>query len=188
MRYKEEFGNSTSVTFGPIDTIFFEPGSIGGGTPFNFCPGNSFGFSNDGPEDAVAFDVGIPIGYRHRFLNDRIGLRVQGSVNVPFFNRHTTQTVFLEEDAAMRCFRFEEINANTSSAYGLNTFVFRAGMGLDFSFGHSFNLGVLVQQQFNSTVESRESFIVDEGRFVSVPEIRNFKPLSISLVGRYVIR
>ncbi len=191
LRYEEGDASFENFTFGPIDTMFLEPngGTIGSGiTPLVFCPGNSFGFSSDAPDRAFALDVGIPVGYRHRFFNDRIAFRAQGSVNIPVFSRHASQTSSLQEDVVQGCFRFEETNGNTSSAYSLNSFVFRAGMGLDFSLSHSLNLGLMVEQQFNSTVESSDSFIVDEGRFVSVPEITKLNPLSVSLVGRVLIR
>jgi len=177
-----------TMTAGPVDTVFFEVGGGVIGDPINFCPTSSLSFGDNRPNHAFALDVGIPIGYRHRFFNDRIGLRVQGSVNVPLLGRHTAQNLVLRQDAAQNCLRFEEANANASSAYGLNTFVFRAGGGVDFALGHSFSLGLLVEQQLNSTFKTNASFVVDEGNFISVPEISDFRPLNISLVGRFVIR
>jgi hypothetical protein len=182
-------GNTSfeTVTAGPIDTVFFEPGNVGGGGLVDFCPGTSFlDFENDEPDRAFTLDVGIPIGYRHRFFNDRISLRVQGSVNVPILNRHTTQNPVIRQEG--NCLRFEQVSADASPAYRLNAFVFRAGGGVDFSIGHSFSLGVMVEQQLNATFKTSSSFIVDEGNFLDVPEVSDFRPLNISLVGRFVIR
>lgn len=188
LRYREGTTTSELVTSGPVDTVLVEPGNGGGGNPIDFCPGRSFGFGTDEPDRAFALDIGIPIGYRHRFFNDRMGLRVQGSVNVPVFSRHTTDDLSLRQDASLNCVRFEQVEANASSAYGLNAFVFRVGGGVDFSIGHSFSLGVMVEQQLNSTIKTNADFVVNEGNFIGVPEISSFKPLNISLVGRYVIR
>lgn len=176
-----------TVSTGPIDTVFFEPGNVGGGGLVDFCPGTSFlDFENDEPDRAFTLDVGIPIGYRYRFFNDRVSLRVQGSVNVPVLSRHNTQNRVLRQEG--NCLQFVQVSADASSAYGRNAFVFRAGGGIDFSIGHSFSLGVMAEQQLNSTFKTNASFVVDEGNFISVPEISDFRPLNISLVARFVIR
>jgi len=188
VRYSGNFVSSELTTSGPIDTVFLDSGNTGGGNPINICPGNSFNFSNNEPDRAVVGEIGLPFGYRHRLFGDRISLRIQGSINVPFVNRHSNRSVSTEQDFAENCLRFIEAETNTYSAYSLNTFVFRAGGGVDFSLGRSFSLGVLIQQQLNSTIKSSDTFFVGDGRFVSVPQITDLKPLSISLVGRYLIR
>jgi hypothetical protein len=192
-RYREGNGSSEVVTSGPIDTIFFDPGNVGGGTIIDFCDNAFFGFGRNKPGRIFSADVGIPIGYRHRFLNDRIGLRVQGAVNVPFFSgssHFTQEAVLLQQvnSGSQNCLSFNEVEIHTSDAYRTSTFVFRAGAGLDFALGHSFALGVLAEQQLNSTFESTQSFVSQGSSIMSVPEIRNYKPLTISLVGRYLIK
>lgn len=185
----EEIIDSEFESFGRIDTMFFDPsGGSSGGTPIQFCSeSNSFSNLVDNDTRGFLLDIGLPVGYRHHLLKGRLALRAQVSVNTPIrvaISRETSTFQVLPSG----CLDVSRVNADMRDAHDVSQILLRAGGGFDLKIGHSFSIGLLVEQQLNDYFTSSQEFIIDDTVLVSVPSVSTFRPLTAQVVGRYRLR
>lgn len=186
--YNEISVQTATTVIGPIDTVFIEspdPGTIG--DPISACDGDGFQGISNNPPRGFLIDVGVPVGYRHQLFNGNLSLRAQVSINVPILvslRREATQFEVLPEG----CFQLTNRAVNLRDAHQISSILFRAGGGFDVHIGHSFSIGLLVEQQLNDYFISTQEFVFNENVSAQVPTITTFRPLTAQLVGRYRIR
>lgn len=186
---REEVFDSEFESFGRIDTMFLEPsGGSSGGTPIQFCSENN-SFLNFTANDARGFllDIGLPIGYRHYLLNGRLAVRAQISINTPILVTMRRETSTFEV-LPSGCLDINRANADLRDAHDVSQILLRAGGGFDVRIGHSFSLGLLVEQQLNDYFTTTQGFIIDGNASAQVPTVTTFRPLTAQLVGRYRLR
>lgn len=180
----EQFSSSFAQDFtGPIDTIFnqvIDPGN--GGGSIDFCSNGNFLLERDIATRGFMLDAGLPIGYRRTFFNGVLAARIQGWLGTPLMVRFTRLASSLEQ-TEQGCFVLITERERIRSGIDVNSFLFRAGVGLDLALGHSVKVGLLVEQQLNDTYTTG-----GRNSFSAVPETKKFRPLFGSLVARYQLR
>lgn len=183
-RYEQTFlGSTQDFTGTTIDTVFnqvTDPGNVGGS--IDFCSDNNFLTGGNQATRGLMLDAGLPIGYRRTFFNGVLAVRVQGWLGTPIMVR-ISQPSNIFERTAEGCFALNQERVRIRRGINPNSFLFRAGVGLDLSLGHSVKVGLLVEQQLNDTYTTAFS-----NSFIGVPETKKFRPLFGSLVARYQLR
>lgn len=182
-RYEQAFTSSVRDLSGPIDTIFnsvSEPGSGVGN--ISICPGSNFSSDGDLAIRGLMLDAGVPIGFRRTFFNGVLSARIQGWLGTPIMISISRPNNAFEATAE-GCFALNQERVRFRNGIDANSFLFRAGFGLDLALGHSVKVGLLVEQQLNDTYTTTFS-----NSFNAVPATARFRPLFGSLVARYQLK